>query len=250
MSEKEIKIDTAVLIPLDRLIENEWNPNCQSEITFNQLVDEINTDGFQDPLLVVPVNKDDPETKYKIIGGAHRSRAAQVLGMKKVPCFIKTDWDEKEQKLKTVRRNLISGTLDEVKFTALVNSLASEYNLAVEDLPMLMGFDDKKDFFDKYIKDEKTEEKPWVGKEEAVSKEILAVDSISDVLNNIFSNYGETVSQDFVFFAHKGKTHLMVLTNDELFAHIEKMVTEIKESGTNINDHLLGLFKVHDSLEK
>lgn len=248
------KIDTAVLVPIENLEENDWNPNFQSEVTFNQLVDEINTDGFQDPLLVVPVEdgKVDPKTdRFRIIGGAHRYRAAKLLEYEEVPCFIMEGWTEEEQKLKTVRRNLISGRLDDAKFTDLVKSLV-DTGLNQDDLPLLMGFDDVNDFTEHLIleaAEEESDEKV-LSKMEETSTEVEAVDSISDALNNIFATYGDTVPQNFLFFAYKGKTHLMVIMDAELNTRIEKMVEELKVSKGNVNDYFKELFKKIDEMKE
>tara|TARA_B100000809_G_scaffold136637_1_gene134146 strand:- start:435 stop:1304 length:870 start_codon:yes stop_codon:yes gene_type:complete len=248
----DIQVSLPYLIPLDNLEENSWNPNEQSEQTFNQLVDEIRTDGFQDPLLVVPKisGKVDPKKdKFIIIGGAHRYRVALVHSMTEVPCYIMENWDEAEQKLKTVRRNLISGELNEQKFNALVADLSEHHNFELAELPYLLGFDNKKDF-DKLIKDTQIEEEDdlsWAEKEEETSKELEAVDSISDVLNNIFSNYGDTVPQSFLFFSHKGKSHFMVMMEDELYELMQVAAEGLRASKKDMNEFLLELFRRQDA---
>lgn len=73
----DVKIRPVEMIPIHRIHPNEWNPNVQTDETFNKLVEEIREDGFDHPLNVVPIRKEDydeawedqDEQHYKIIGG-------------------------------------------------------------------------------------------------------------------------------------------------------------------------------------
>jgi hypothetical protein len=230
-----VRINVPELISMGQLVENNWNPNVETDANFAALVNEIKEDGFDDPLLVVPnpVADGEPQT-YTIIGGAHRFRAARVLGMSSVPCYVKS-WDSIElQKLKTVRRNLIGGELDDSKFTALVASL-KEKGFSDETLPGLLGFDDFRDYAKHLLKPASAEDdKKWVKEMKETSKELTAIDSVSDVLNNIFSNYAGDLPGNFMFFAYRGKTHLMVLMDGELFDMTEKMVNELRSTKVDI----------------
>lgn len=238
-----IKINETKMISVDLIHPNEYNPNTQSDHTFNRLVEEIKEDGFDHPLQVVPCNCDKISgPHFKIIGGEHRWNAAKVLGMDEIPCTVYENWDEEAQKLKTVRRNLLSGHLDDAKFTRMVAELRSANSMSDQELSDALGFENEAEFAAHIISDiaaEKADEKEWLKEMIEQSKpELDAVDSMSDVLHNIFSKYGDTVPQSFMFFAYKGKTHLMVLMNDELFKLSEVAVEHLKATGMNINDFM------------
>lgn len=237
------EIKEIVEIEIDRIHPNEWNPNQQSSETFNQLVQEIEEDGFDHPLQVIPCSCEllDGE-HYRIIGGEHRWRAVKIMEWEKVPCSVYENWDEETQKLKTVRRNLLTGELNDAKFTKLVNSLTE--TIPFEDLPPMLGFDSDKEFLRHYIKDKEDRDRSWLDSlMEESKKEIEAVDGLSDILNNIFSEFGETVSQNFMFFSFKGRTHLMVVMESRLYEEVEKMVGFLKESGGNANDYFEEVLK-------
>ena len=242
-------------LPLWRLHPNEWNPNKQKAATFNELVEEIRTDGFDHPLQVVPwddcpykdadvkpikfeIDGGEQEARYfRIIGGEHRFKAVTHLGWEDVPCSI-YDWDAEEQRIKTVKRNLLAGSLDSAKFTQMVKDMEGNGH-AREDLIAQMGFTSEKDFT-RHVK----EEKQTVARDflttlrEQASKEAELVDGLSDILNSIFSQYGDTVEQDFLFFLWKGKLHMVVRMDKELHETLQSVVEEVKESKENMNDRL------------
>lgn len=231
-------------IEISKIHPNEWNPNEQTDNVFNQLVEEIRTDGFDHPLQVVPCSCEKIDgPHYKIIGGEHRFKAVQVLGWEKVPCVIYENWNEELQKLKTVRRNLLSGELNDRKFTDLVRSMKDDNpELTNELLVRAMGFDNEQEYAKHLLEvteREESEGREWLNDMmKATGNEVEAVDGLSDILNNIFTQYGETVPQSFMFFAYKGKTHLAVFMNEELKKKVEGIVEILKKSGQNMNDYL------------
>ncbi len=239
----EIKVNDFVLIDVDRIHPDEMNPNEQTDGTFNALVEDIKQDGFDEPLQVCECDCEKLVGKHYVIsGGEHRWKAVQVLGYEKVPCTVQL-WDEDTRRLKMTRRNLLRGDLNDGKFTALVQSLRNSGGYSDEDLFRLMGFDSQSEFL-KHVIDNANgdkDSKSWL--QDLIktgNKEVEAVDSVSDVLNHIFSEYGDTVPQSFMFFAYKGKTHLMVLMDGRLFDVSEKLVAKLKASGGNINDFMAG----------
>jgi len=111
-------------------------------------------------------------------------------------------------------------------------------------MPALMGFDSEEEFTKHLIKDKEEKDKSWLDSLMGESKkEVEAVDALSDVLNNIFADYGETVPQDFLFFAYKGKVHLLVMMNEELKSEVEGMVSILKENELSVNDYMLEVLK-------
>lgn len=217
------------LIGIDRLVPNEWNPNEQSEEVFNQLMKEIEEDGFEHPLVVVPHSE--VEGDYTIIGGEHRWRAAMLLGMEEVPCVIHDDWDMETQKLKTVRRNLLSGNLNARKFTDLVNDL-TQTGMEMDDMPVMMGFEDKKEM-EKHLIKESAKGDKFVDDMKEPKAEVKGTESLMSIVASIFkdANGAVTVDQSYLFFTVKGKTQMAIMCEDDTWETVEGMVAHLKDSG-------------------
>jgi ParB/RepB/Spo0J family partition protein len=243
------KIKTATLIDIDLLHVNEWNPNEQSKDVFNKLVEEIKQDGFKDPLTVCPW-KDYPATDgkihYRIIGGEHRYKAGQVLEFKQLPCFIHEDWDELAQKLKTVKLNLLKGDLNEVKFTRLVKSLEEKYSLDQAKLAELMGFSSEKDLSVHIIKDKDRKTKTMIDALiDESKKETAVVSSLTEIISNILSDFGDTIDQNFLSFTYKGSLQSVVLCDKNLMDRLKKTFEVLKSEGTNANDFFVAAIDKH-----
>ena len=58
-------VEDVIMVPVEKLVKATWNAQEQSPETFNFLVDEIETEGFDEPLIVI-VHPTDAE-KYLII---------------------------------------------------------------------------------------------------------------------------------------------------------------------------------------
>ncbi|MCH8860836.1 MAG: ParB N-terminal domain-containing protein, partial [Thaumarchaeota archaeon] len=68
----KIKTDLSkgvTMLKVDQLKETGWNPNEMSDVKFNELVRDIDEEGFDEPIQVV---KDQADGRFWIIGGEHR----------------------------------------------------------------------------------------------------------------------------------------------------------------------------------
>jgi len=235
-----VKVREIKMIPVAQVFPNDWNPNEQTTETFNGLVEEIKEDGFEGAINVVPW-PDHPDAKpeypiYKIIGGEHRWRAAKVLGMEQIPAFVHADWDEKTQKLKTVRRNLLTGGLNDAKFTALVKSLQEEYEIPKHQLPHLLGFDNEAEFSRHVIEEKDKREKTFLDALlDDSKKDVHAVDALTDVISTIFAEAGDTIDQSFLHFTFKGSLQTVILLDKGGLDSVKKMVENLRASGVNAN---------------
>lgn len=254
MSEMELKpasirVLDSTLIERSRIHPNPWNPNEQSSETFEALKSEIATDGFGNPLGLVPVSRADYERlwhevrgtsipgdewvagdHFMIIEGEHRWRAGGDLGMEKMPAYIYEDWDETEQRLKTVRRNLIAGDLNARKFTDLVRSL--EDRIDMDALPKMLGFDDERQFRRHLLVEKDAKDKSFIdGLATESRRERFALDSIHDIVTSLFAEAAETVDQDFLIFTHKGAMVMVVMADEKLKRQLISASRELKSSG-------------------
>ena len=240
---------TAIAVPINKLHPNAWNPNSQDEDTFNELVKEIEEDGFDHPCQVVPCECEDIEGyHYKIIGGEHRWKACKVLGHENIDVTVYKDWDEDTQKFKTMRRNLLTGHTDPRKFTNMVKGML-EKGYEIESLPQAFGFTDEREFDKFFIREKDAKESTFLDAlVEESKKEKYAVDSITDIITNIFSEAAGTVDQDYLFFTHKGSMIAVVLCDDEISKQVKKIHNRLKKTGEKMTDFIREA--ILDQLEK
>lgn len=97
---------------------NSYNPNRQSEHDFELLCKSIDEDGFTQP--VVALRK-----TLVIVDGEHRWRAAQALGLEKIPVVL-TNMSEAQARVATLRHNRARGEEDVELAARLLKFLATQ----------------------------------------------------------------------------------------------------------------------------
>ncbi|MCH7604951.1 ParB N-terminal domain-containing protein [Patescibacteria group bacterium] len=235
MANKKLKKwGDAVMISIDDLDPNSWNPQVMTDGKFTELVEEIHENGFDEPLQVVAID----DGRFRIIGGEHRFKAARELDMKEIPCVVK-DWDEQRQKLETVRRNLVHGDLDSRKFTSLVNNVAGEHDQDLKEIADGMGFASDMETFDELFKNDLPEANAKEDEKkvhEDISKRVT--DDLIAAVNQILNESGDTVENGFVHFVFRQRPHLMVSMNMDLKKQVEDMAVYAKKNDVDINEFL------------
>jgi ParB/RepB/Spo0J family partition protein len=227
-------------VDINEIVPNNWNPNEQDEITFNELVYDIDSEGFDEPIQVVELSENDPERqegrRYRIIGGEHRFEAVKTLGWKKIPIVVKDYDTEDEQKIKTVRRNMLKGHMNRYKFTQLVNSLdgrRQDSELAIE-----LGLKSKEELQTLLI-NEKGDYDPELAEQIAnVRREETAIKNLSMILNKLFAEYGETLSHSYMFFTYGTKLHVMIMMSRILQKKMDSLSIHCNEKDKDINEIL------------
>lgn len=237
-------------IDIDALIDSEENPNEMDDTAFDELVDGIKTDGFDEPCLVMPIYEDDgktPSGKYILASGHHRTKAARVAGMRTVPCIIKTGWDDQARKIALVRRNMLRGGMNPEKFTKLYNELSKSMDR--ELLKLQMGFT-KKDAFDKVYKSVEKSLPQSAKKKLAEAKEnIKSVDDLSSVLNTIFKEHGSELDHGFMVFSFGGKNHHYIKIDKEADDTLKRIEKAIASEGLDAGEVFKTLLKGFDLSE-
>jgi len=219
-------------IDIDKIVNNEWNPNVMDDETFNRLAEEIEEVGFVDPIQVVPMT----DGTYKILGGEHRWRALRILGYTEVPCVVLGDekWqDEDLQKFVTMRLNAIRGKINPEKFMELYNDLADRHEEDV--LQALMGVTDD-DAWKQMTKDVRKGLKDAGAPKEVLkkfdesTKELKTVDDLSTIINKCFTEFGDTLEKNFMWFSFGGKNHLYVQCEKATWGVVRKMMKTVKDN--------------------
>ena len=120
-----------VMISVDDLVANPWNPNFQSPEQFAENVAEMRRLGHpHNPITVRPLEKG-----YQIINGEHTWRAAKEIGLPAVPCEI-VEVGEFDARLQTLKRNQ-HGTNDPVRLGQMYQemlNLLSERDRSIRGL--------------------------------------------------------------------------------------------------------------------
>jgi len=217
-------------IPVEHLIDSQENPQEMDEKTFDQLVEGIKTEGFDEPIHVIPIIGGPNRGKWIIVSGHHRTKAAKLAGFKAIPAIIKEGWNEDKRKIELVRRNHLRGGLNPEKFTRLFNELSKKYDASI--LKAQMGFTKEEGFKQVYRNIERSLKNPAQKKKLAEAKEkINSVDGISSVLNDIFKQHGSDLDHGFMVFSFAGKHHHYIECDRQLHKMLEKFEAEVKDRG-------------------
>lgn len=82
-------------LPVDLLQRGKYQPRIDMrEETLTELAESIRMQGIVQPIVVRPLPGTGGETRYEIIAGERRWRAAQLAGLEKVPALIRDIPDE------------------------------------------------------------------------------------------------------------------------------------------------------------
>ncbi len=245
--EKQYEIRT---VRLDLIDPNSWNPNQEDAKAFDTLTEELDHEnggvGYIDLMQVVPLESG----RYRLIGGEHRWKALKVLGEEEADCVVLTAdrWkDEDLQKFVTMRLNMIKGNLNPDKFMQLYLDLAKRHS--EDDMQRLMAVTDDNVWktMTKDVRKSLEDALDGVGADpdkkkkaledfDKVSKEVKTVEDLSNILNKIFTEYGDTLSMNFMWFTFGGQKHLSVSCAPKQFAVCEAMVNSIKADGLDAGE--------------
>jgi ParB/RepB/Spo0J family partition protein len=240
------------MINIDNIKPNSWNVNEMKSETFNRLVEEIREVGFIEPIQVVEDKSN--LGNYTIIGGEHRYYACKYLGYKEIPCIIlksgKFD-DIDLQKFVSIRLNILRGKINPEKFVKLYDEMADKYG--AEALQKLMGFTDTEEYMklvkaigrsvkDLGLGDKATKEF------EKKAKNLKDVDQLADLLNDIFSKYGNTLEYDFMVFNYGGKNIYWVKLDRKVKKVMDDIIERCLGNKETINRYLYKIFEHYYSL--
>jgi len=227
-------------MPLDSLVENDWNPNEQSPETLNALTEEIEEEGFDAPIQVCPVEGED--NSFRIIGGAHRFRAMKYLGKETIPVVIKEDWNDEVQKIKTMRRNLLAGKTNPKKFTELVNSLQDQYSLDRDVLIESMGFRDENEFLKYYQEEKEKRSEAEQALMDEMQQEVQVIDNLSSIIAELMRTFGDTLPSGILGFYFKNNPVFLVSCNGRLANAMHKFLQKAEE-GADIREEFLKILE-------
>jgi len=246
-----IDIPDIVLIPRKEIRPNPWNPNEMDPDVFNELVTNIETDGFIQPIAVGPLEDDPDEYKWEIIDGEHRFDGLAILDVPEIPCYIR-NIDEDKRKFLTVKMNRLRGKMDRKKFTKLVEDLMQRHTF--EEVAEQMAFTDPTEL--EALMEGARESLPTKEMRDefdAAKKDIKTVDDLSLLLNRLFTKYGDTLPANFMILDFGGKEHIWVRMERDQFSKIRSQAREVLAHGYTFDSflsHLLTVIPVERTIEK
>ena len=229
--------DKAVMIPIGDLVLAPYNPNQMAEEEFALLLEQIEKDGFDEPLLVCPEGD-----KFVVIAGNHRLRACRGLGHGVVPCIIKS-WTEIERRVNIVRRNTVRGSSNREKFTDNVDFIIKNDECEIMAVAEAMGYIKEKSFFNMYIKEDE-EIKKAVKERDKEEKEMeKVIKSYENVIRNIMETYGDTIPNNFLHFFYGDNQILLVKVDDRLNLLINKVADKAKTDNIDLSSFFYDMLK-------
>ena len=132
---REIQIRFPVIVPIEYLKPNPWNPNKVAKPELDLLERSIRKSGFCFPIVVIR----ESETSYMIVDGFHRHIVAKRLRMREVPVVILDD-SPSELMAATIRFNRARGTHQIDQMGNIVADLV-QMGLADVDVAKNLGMD-------------------------------------------------------------------------------------------------------------
>lgn len=255
-------------VPIDLLVFCHWNVNEMSKLAFDELVEDIDRTGFDEPCQIVPITKGEDKGKFLVIGGEHRVAACKEIGRKEVPCIIKDHLDpedEEELMIYSVRRNNIRGKINAQKFAELENRVSARKKIAVEVARKRMFV--RGDMLKRLRKTTAVVENEDDATVKGGRKPKLSVSpgtkksGIPSPPPSLPSHLGamagrqklladlralemeillkcETIEQGYIFFGQQGHSHLVVEETPHLYKLVEQMAGICKRDSASVNEFL------------
>lgn len=114
-------LGTELLIPVDQMAPNPWNPNVMDDFMFEKELASIRKFGFVNPVIVREVGTD----YFQIIDGEHRWKSGKQLGMDAVPSWNLGIIPDDVAKQLTIVLNETRGKSEPIKLSELLADLLS-----------------------------------------------------------------------------------------------------------------------------
>jgi ParB-like chromosome segregation protein Spo0J len=114
------------MVPISKVVANDWNPNKMESKMFRLLKHSIVTDGLTMPIVTYYNSEDDT---YVIVDGFHRYTVLLKLHVPNIPVSI-IDKPIEERMMSTIRHNKAKGTHQLALMRTLFSRLKEKLSLA------------------------------------------------------------------------------------------------------------------------
>ncbi|MBC8588076.1 IbrB-like domain-containing protein [Paratissierella segnis] len=107
MKKIEFPVLNVKMIPIEKVVANDYNPNKVAGPEMKLLKKSIEEDGYTQPIVVI---YDEEQDLYTVVDGFHRYRCAkEYWDLKEIPCTV-IEKDIKNRMASTIRHNRARGT--------------------------------------------------------------------------------------------------------------------------------------------
>lgn len=133
------KQDQLRTLPLDLLQRGQYQPRDDMRVeTLDNLADSIRAQGVLQPIVVRPLSGSGAETRYEIIAGERRWRAAQLAGLQEIPAVIREVPDEAAVAMSLIE-NIQRENLNPLEEARALYRLTAEFELTHEQAAKAVG---------------------------------------------------------------------------------------------------------------
>jgi len=130
------------LIPVEHLARGRYQPRRNFDATqLQELADSIKvTSGLLQPIIVRPMitAKNNTDTKYEIIAGERRWRAAQLAGLDEISCLV-SEYNDEQALQAAIIENTSRADLNPIEEAEAYQRLIDEFNYLHEEVAAAVG---------------------------------------------------------------------------------------------------------------
>jgi len=135
--------EAVYLIEVAKIKPNPYQPRKRfDEESLKELADSIREYGILQPLIVSRVEKETPfgrGVEYQLIAGERRLRAAQMLGLERVPAIIRPSFEERQKLEAAIIENIQRADLNPLESARGFAKLAEEFGLSQREIAERIG---------------------------------------------------------------------------------------------------------------
>jgi ParB family chromosome partitioning protein len=142
MNQPEIQ-EHVFLIEVNKITPNPYQPRREfDEEELRNLANSIREFGILQPLVVTKIVEETEgaiTVRYQLIAGERRFRAAQIIGLERVPAVIKNVALDKERLEMAIVENVQRANLNPIESARAYNRLADEFKLTQREIAQRIG---------------------------------------------------------------------------------------------------------------
>lgn len=135
--------EAVYLIETEKIKPNPHQPRrAFDETTLKELADSIREYGILQPLIVTKIEKEVPTgtmVEYQLIAGERRLRAAQLLGLERVPAIVRQPLAERQKLEAAIIENMQRENLSPLEAARAFAKLADEFGLPQREIAQRIG---------------------------------------------------------------------------------------------------------------
>ena len=126
-------------IPVDLLQRGQYQPRVDMrQDTLENLANSIRAQGVVQPIVARPLNKGGKQTRYEIVAGERRWRAAQLAGLQEIPAVVKDVPDEAAIAMALIE-NIQRENLNPLEEARALDRLIREFDITHQEAADAVG---------------------------------------------------------------------------------------------------------------